>query len=358
MAGAVRIDEIGPGDLEALARFLGREAPAAPDAQGPGRRDAEHYRWFLFGNPAQPTGVPRGWLARDAAGEVIGSKFCVAERFQCGGSPFTLLMGGGYYVSSAHRGLGLALMRRYLERGREHALFSSTMNKTSGALYEHYGGYAIENTDHEWLGVLNYAPVVEEFLARRFGRPNLARLLARASSLRPPSVRAGAARGGSLARIGLAELVSLAIAIPPEHAREITALRDPASLRWRYFDGPDTTRALFVYRSERDERALVGVNLRPRGVRGQVRALMVLDYWGALPAAEIANAARHLANAYRGQADVVVFRGQPPERQAVLAKNGFLRRALPRAVGVCIDKDGLLPTRSWYMVPADGDMGH
>jgi hypothetical protein len=89
-----------------------------------------------------------------------------------------------------------------------------------------------------------------------------------------------------------------------------------------------------------------------------VRALMVLDYWGALPAAEIANAARQLAAAYRREADVIVFRGQPPERQQVLRAAGFLRRALPRAVGVCIDRHALLPTRSWYMVPADGDMGH
>jgi hypothetical protein len=65
-----------------------------------------------------------------------------------------------------------------------------------------------------------------------------------------------------------------------------------------------------------------------------------------------------LAALYREQADVIVFRGQPPERQQVLAQAGFVRRALPRAVGVCIDKHGLLPTRSWYMVPADGDMGH
>jgi hypothetical protein len=55
---------------------------------------------------------------------------------------------------------------------------------------------------------------------------------------------------------------------------------------------------------------------------------------------------------------VIVFRGQPPERQRVLGEAGFLRRPLPRAVGVCIDRHRLLPTRAWYMVPADGDMGH
>ena len=301
--------------------------------------------------------MPRGWVARDASGTLVGSKFCAAERFQCGGVAFTLLMGGGFYVSSAHRGLGLALMRRYLEQGRRHALYASTMNETSGALYEHYGGYSIPHTDHEWLGVLHYAPLVEEALVRRFGRPRLALALARAARLRPAAVRGRAP--GALERVASPRaLAGLAVATPPEHGHQLTALRDEAFLRWRYFAGPDASRALFLYRSEAGEQALVGVNLRARGRRGQVRALLVLDYWGRLPPGEIANVARQLAAAYRDAADVIVFRGQPPERQQALAAAGFLRRELPRAVGVCIDRHALLPTRDWYLVPADGDMGH
>jgi hypothetical protein len=357
LADAVQIDEIRADDLDALSRFLQREGPA-PEADAPGGRRVQHLHWFLFENPAQPAGVPRGWIARDAQGEVVGSKFCVGQRFRCAGDEFTLLMGGGFYVAASRRGLGLALMRRYLEQGRSHALFASTMNEVSGALYEHYGGYPIPHTDHEWLGVLRYAPLVEEVLARRFGRPRLARLLAGVAALRPAGVQRRP-RGGELTHIaGPAELAGLAIPTPPEHARDVTGLRDEGSLRWRYFEGPDASRALFVYRSERGERALVGTIRRPRGVRGQVRALMVLDYWGALPPTEIANVASHLAAAYGDEVDVIVFRGQPPERQRSLREAGFVRRALPRATGVCIDRHGLLPTRSWYMVPADGDMGH
>jgi hypothetical protein len=301
--------------------------------------------------------VPCGWIARNAEGVVVGSKFCAAQRFRCAGSVQTLLMGGGFYVAADQRGLGISLMRRYLEQGRRYALFASTMNETSGAFYEHYGGYPIAHTDHEWLGVLHWAPLVEELLVRRSGRPALARALAQPAALRPAAIR-GAARG-VLQRIESPEaLAGLALDPPPEHAGDITHLRDESFLRWRYFEGPDATRTLFVYHAESGARALVAVNLRARGARGQVRALMVLDYWGALPAAAISDVSRGLAASYRGRADVIVFRGQPPERQQALAAAGFVRRALPRAVGVCIDRHNLLPTRSWYMVPADGDMGH
>jgi hypothetical protein len=265
LAGAVQISEIGADDLEALARFLAREGGSGASEAAMGLRDARHYHWFLLENPAQPAGVPCGWIARDAAGEVVGSKFCAAEHFRCAGQTRTLLMGGGFYVSSAHRGLGLSLMRRYLEQGRQHALYASTMNEVSGAFYEHYGGYPVPHTDHEWLGVLHYGPVVEEFLVRRFGRPGLARWLARASALRPASVR-GASRGELVRVASSAELSQLEIAPPPEHATDITALRDEAFLRWRYFEGPDASRALFVYRSERGARWWAWLNVRLCGV--------------------------------------------------------------------------------------------
>jgi hypothetical protein len=357
LAGAVQISEIAGGDLEGLAAFLARVGSGAGEAAAAPQRDARHYRWFLLENPAQPEGVPRGWIARGEDGEVVGSKFCAAQRFWCAGRVQTLLMGGGFYVSEAHRGLGLALMRRYLEQGRRHALFASTMNAVSGALYEHYGGYPVPHTDHEWLGVLRYGPLLEEVLLRRVGWPPLARALARAGALRPGALRGGGR--GELVRVESPQaLTGLAVEAPPEHANDITHVRDEAFLRWRYFEGPDPSRALFVYRAEGGGRALVAVNLRARGARGQVRSLMVLDYWGALPAPAIADVARALAALYRERADVIVFRGQPPARQQALREAGFLRRSLPRAVGVCIDRHGLLPTRSWYMVPADGDMGH
>ncbi len=341
-------------DLAALAHFYAGQGAEPPGGERGDR--VEHLRWYLFENPHAVSDLPPGWIGCDASGRIVGAKCCVPQRFRCGEQRFTLLIAGGFYVDPAHRGLGLLLMRRLLEPSERYAQLAVTMNEVSGALYERYGGYPIPGSDRELLGVLRWPPVVEEVLQRRLARPGLARAISAAGALRPAAVRG--APGGELRQVGAAEEVAeLAAAVPPDHARELTALRDPAFLRWRYFQGPDATRALFVYEG-RGGRCLVGVNRRRRGHRGQVRALMVLDLWGALPAGETADLARALAARYRDAADLVVFRGMPEARERALRAAGFVSRALPRAVGVCIDRGGRLPNRRWYLVPADGDMGH
>ena len=359
MASRVEIAEIREHELPEVARFLEGERPGAEDAGGAGlpRIDPEHLRWFLFRNPASADDLPKGWLAR-AEGRPVGVKFCAPQRFQHRGRPYTLLMGGGYYVSRQHRGVGLSLMKRYLDLAPRHAHFATTMNEVSGAIYERYGGYPIPETDRELLGVLHWSPLVEELLVRRFGRPGPARLAARAAALRPAGLRGDAAAAGRLEPLDAASLAHHGIATPPEHADQITGLRDPDFLRWRYFEGPDATRALFVFTASDGTRALLGVNRRPRGHRGQVRALTVLDVWGALAPAGVVEAARALASRFRDQADVVVLRGLHEPRRRALVAAGAVERPFARAIGVCIDRANLLPTRAWYMVPADGDMGH
>jgi hypothetical protein len=355
VAGAVRVEELCDGDLEPLAAFY--------RAQGalPGGEDAAlgyqvpHLRWFLFANPARPRDVPRGWIARDGAGRIVGAKLCSPQRFRCRGSEFVLLHGGGYYVDCDHRGRGLGLLRRYLELGDRYSHFVTTANEASGAVYERCGGYPIAGSDHELIGVVRWAPIVEEWLGRRFGRPGLARLAAQAAALVPGRIR-GRARG--LEPIAAIDLQRLAIADPLEHAAHLTAVRDPEFLRWRYYEGPDATRELYVFEGSRGGPTLVGVNRRPRGQRARIRALMVLDLWGGLPADETPDLARELAARFAGEIDLVVFRGLSAERERALRAAGFLRRDFARPIGVCIDHAGRLPTREWYLVPADGDMGH
>jgi hypothetical protein len=354
MTGKVEVRGVAESDLPDLARFYAAMNPVAPPAE---RGDpVAHLHWFLFENPAALSDTPPAWIGRDPDGRIVGAEHCVPQRFRCGEQGFTLLHGGGYYVDAAHRGLGMVLMRKYLSLSDRHSHFSTTMNAASGAIFERSGGYPIDGSDRELIGVLRWPALVEEVLARRLGGSALVRGVAAAAALRPAAVR-GAPRGSLRPVASPEEVTDLALATPPEHAGVLTALRDPAFLRWRYFAGPDRTRELLVYEGP-GGRCLVGVNRRPRGHRGQARALMVLDLWGAIPVADTADVARALAARHRDRSDLIVFRGLPEPRERALVSAGFVSRRLPRAAGVCIDRAGRLPTRRWYLVPADGDAGH
>jgi hypothetical protein len=354
VAAKIEVRGIEESDLPDLARFYTAQNPVAPPTE---RGDpVAHLHWFLFENPAALADTPPAWIGRDPDGRIVGAEHCVPQRFQCGEQVFTLLHGGGYYVDEAHRGLGMLLMRKYLSLSNRYSHFSTTMNAASGAIFERSGGYPIEGTDHELIGVLRWPAVVEEVLARRLGGSALVRGVSAAAALRPAAVR-GAPLGTLRSVAAPEEVADLALATPPEHAGALTALRDPAFLRWRYFGGPDRTRELFVYEGP-GGRCLAGVNRRTRGYRGQARALMVLDLWGGIPVADTPDVARALASRFRDRADLVVFRGLPAPREQALVSAGFASRRLPRSAGVCIDRAGRLPTRRWYLVPADGDAGH
>ena len=354
MQNKLDVAEIQVGDLPDLAAFY-TEQGAGPRGLDP-ETARRHLHWYLFEVPAASDELPKGWVARDGAGRVVGAKRCTPQRFQCAGTTWTLAHGGGYYVDASHRGLGLLLMRRFLGLGDRYALFAATMNDVSGALYERYGGYPIPRTDAELIGPIRWTPLLEEALVRRGVPATLAGAAAWLGALRPSPLRGG--DRGTLSPVTSADALPESVSrAPAEHAQQLTALRDRAFLRWRYFEGPDATRSLYRYEGPSGA-CWVGVNLRRRGHRSQVRALMVLDVWGDLPAAATPDLARALADRHRDEADVLVFRGMPEPRERALCERGFVRRALSRAVGVCIDRSALLPTRDWYLVPADGDMGH
>ncbi len=354
MPTRVEISELKIEDLPALEQFQRAQAHAGDAPHHTGALNLEARRWYFFENPEVREDLPKGFVARNEEGEVVGAKLCAPQRFRCGDQEFVLLLGGGYYVDQAYRGVGLRLMRAFLTTEDRVSQFASTMNEVSGALYERYGGYPIPHTEHEMIGVLRWGPFVEEVLQRRLGKGALVRFAALLAGLLPSRVSRRAS-GRLVPVASAADLEAIEIEVPPEHRDEITAVRDTAFLRWRYFEGPDRTRRVFVYESPAGERVLVTVRLDVRGHRDQMRTLTVLDYWGRAPQAAIADVARLLAAQFRGKADVLVFRGQPPARQEALRRAGLMRRALPRAIGVCIDRAGRLPTRDWYLVPADGD---
>jgi hypothetical protein len=349
------IREVEPGDLPDLARFYAAQGVASSVQLERGDPVA-HLHWFLFENPARAPRVSAGFIARDAeSGAVAGALLCCPQRFRSDAREYVVLTSGGYYVDIAHRGLGLLLLRRLLTAGDGHAVISTTMNEASGGIYERRGGYPIPRTDHELLGVLRWPALVEELLLRRGLPPLVARLASKPAALRPAAVRARASE--RLRRAESAdEIEPEALAPLPELGARLAATRSHEFLQWRYFAGPDPSRALYVYRGERGT-ALAGAYLRTRGRAHQIRTLVLLDLWGSLPVEETPALISALV-ACHPNADAMTLRGLMPEREAVMLASGFVLRALPRATGVCIDPAGVLPTQDWYLVPADGDTGH
>lgn len=364
MSRKAEVRELAEDDLPALADYLrARSQEESPDPGGvpavTPRPSIEKLRWFLFRNPARHPDLPVGWTLRDAEGRVVGAMFCAPQRFRSGDREFLLLMSGSYFVDAPFRGLGMAIFQRYRKLANRHALYCTTANDQSGAFWRRFGGYPIADTDHESIGILRIGPIAEEWLQRRWGRSSLSRLVGWTGGQVPTlfSLQSGRrTSGGELLQIGVRdELPNLDDAAREDVGNRLTAVRDDAFLRWRYLEGPDPTAVLYRFRSGSGADAVVGVNLRNRGHRGQIRALMVLDAWGALPGRSIADLASILAREFSGRADMIVFRGGDSAQHHALRSEGFLRRDFSYPTGWCIDPNELLPTRDWYLMPGDGD---
>ena len=139
-------------------------------------------------------------------------------------------------------------------------------------------------------------------------------------------------------------------------AAELTANRDLRYIHWRYFSGRDDTIAVFAFRNRQlKSDILVTVNQRPRGYRGQIRCLHVLDIYPATTPEVDASIVAALVDRYRNAVDAIVLRGLDQARQEIFVRSGFIRRQFEAPNGWFLDRSGFLPTRNFYLVPADGD---
>jgi len=209
---------------------------------------------------------------------------------------------------------------------------------------------------------MRWPPLLAESVYRKTASDRMARFTAAlASPLASPWL--GAPRRllqgnaeGELAPLGSPEE---AACVCNEHRSDkITSCRDAPFLKWRYFSRVDPMTRLFAFQAHAGEKKqfMVGVRLQNRGYKQQIRALHVLDIWGeADPKTSLAITA-FLWREYRDQIDMLVFRCLNPTQQQALGANGFRVRPFAAPIVWCIDKHGLLPSKTWYFVPADGDM--
>ncbi len=350
----LQLHEIAPSDLEEMARFISRES----GSDTPLPRALERLSWILLENPARELGDPLGWLLRTPSGEVGGCICCAPQKFCFGQTTFTLMMSNSFYVDDQYRGSGASIFLKYLELGRRYPLFVTSANVTVAEMWQKLGGYPLGNSDREVIGIVRWPPLLAESVYRKTASDGLAQF---AAAVAAPWVRAR-----RRLNLGTDEGTLLPLGSPEDAARvcaehrsdKITSCRDVPFLKWRYFSRVDPTTRLLVFRpSGGDKRQfMVAVCLQNRGYKQQIRALHVLDIWGEADSNYCLAIAAGLWREYREQIDMLVFRCLNPEQQQALAAHGFKVRSFAAPIAWCMDKYELLPSKTWYVVPADGDM--
>jgi hypothetical protein len=338
-------------DIVELARFVALQSGREPVSV------ESHLRWLLLENPAHDPQIPIGWGLRSPHGQLVGCILYIPQWFRYQQQTVLIVGSSSFYVDENYRGSGGLVFLRFSQLSRKWPLFGNSANADAAKLWKARGAVPIPHTEHELLGVLRWQGVIEEALKRR-GMPET---IARASSF-PASLLArplkrlklGTGHPGDIVPLASAEQV-MQLSLP-ELKDKLTANRDRQYIHWRYFSGRDATIGVFAFRNRQiGSDVLVTVNLRPRGYRGQIRTLNVLDIYPAVTPEVCTSIVAALAESYRSIVDVVVLRGMDEARQDTFRRLGFMRRQLDEPNGWLQDKSGLLPTRDWYMVPADGD---
>jgi len=351
-AGSPRAElvAISDPDIVELAQFIavqsGRE-PASVESQ---------LRWFLLENPARHPQISLGCGLRTPQGQLVGCILYVPQTFRFQQQTLLVLGSSCFYVDERHRGNGGLIFLKFSELGKKGPLFGNSANADAAKLWKARGAVPIPYSDHELFGALRWDGVIEEGLTRH----SVPKTLARMASAAAPVVslfkrlKLEGGRPEDLRQLSSAEQVmQLPIHDPHPH---LTANRDLRYIQWRYFSGRDATVGVFAFRNQQVKSdVLVTVNQRPRGYRGQVRTLHVLDIYPSVTPELCMSIAAALAARYRGSIDAIVLRGLDEARQDVFRRVGFLRRRFDAPNGWFLDRSGLLPTRNWYLVPADGD---
>jgi hypothetical protein len=342
---------ISESDIVELAQFVALQS---------GRESASvdsHLRWFLLENPARDPRIPLGCGLRSTKGELVGCILYVPQSFRFQQQTFLVVGSSCFYVDERYRGSGGLVFLRFSELARKWPLFGNSANADAAELWRARGAASIPYSDHELFGVLRWGGVIEEGLARR----KVPRAFAQAVG----SLAARFVHSFKRLKLGLARPEALVPLVSAEQVAqlrlhnsdpELTANRDLRYIRWRYFSGRDVTVAVFVFRHEQVEsEVLVTVNQRPRGYRGQIRTLNVLDIYPSVTPGVCASIVGALVERYRNAIDAIVLRGLDEPRQDAFCRLGFIRRQFDAPNGWFLNKSGFLPVRNWHLVPADGD---
>jgi hypothetical protein len=337
-------------NVPALAAFIGSQSGQRKETV------QSHLRWFLLQNPARQPADPLGFALR-SEDKIVACILCSPQSFQVLHRSMNLMGSSSFYVAENFRGQGGRIFLQYARLGQLQPLFGTSANAAAAALWKAAGACPIPCSEGELFGVFRWSPLAEEF-AHRKSSSRILRHIARSSAARLVGLfhplKIDMTDSSEMRILNSAEeALEIASHAPSE---KITSLRDMPYLRWRYFSGHDPTAALFSCSHLSTGRSvMVAVNQRPRGYRGQISTLNVLDVFPEVCPEDWLKIAGALAAHYRQRIDALVLRNQSLRNRERLIARGFLWRAFDAPTGWLLDKAKRLPSHDRYFVPADGD---
>ena len=345
-------NDLKENGLPEIASFVARQSGQIPS------ETLARLTWLLLENPARHAGdrVPLGCGVRAANNELVGCILYLPQMFISGSMPFLVLGSSCFYVDESHRGSGGALFLKFARAANRWPLFGNSANPIAAQLWKARGATPIPDSDHELLGVIHWPPVIEELSAQSGIAQPLARATGAATAwLRHVrKLRLPLDSGTELVRLSSVEEV---MELPLRDPSGIpTAQRDDSYIRWRYFSRNDPTIAVFSFRNRKAQApAFVAVNERPRGHRGQIRSVNLLDVFPKPDSDTMAEIVAALHEKYSARTDMIVLRNLDPESQRKLQQAGFRRRNFESPNGWLLNRSAHPPTNNFHFVPADGD---
>ena len=348
----VNLVDLDDHDVPELARFVAAQS---------GRAVAEtlpHLNWLLLQNPfCHADGrLPLGCGLRSSDGELVGCILYLPQMFVFARTPLLVLGSSCFYVDESHRGSGGALFLNFTHAANQYLMFGNSANAIAAQLWKARGAIPIPNSAHELLGVMHWPPVIEE-LAARGGVPKSVASAAGAAAFwwrYIGKLELRLDKESELVRLtSPEEVMELPLSEPSNY---LTAQRTEPYIRWRYFSDRDSSLALFALRSRRTQKQiLVTLNERPRGHRGQIRSVCLLDVFPKPTPDALEAIIAALTETYRGRVDMIVLRNLDTECQEKMLSAGFQRRSFESPNGWLLDRKRLLTASNYYFVPADGD---
>lgn len=342
--------DLRDGDLKELARFVAAQSGRPED------ETLSRLTWLLLDNPARDEVTPLGCGLRSRDGALVGCILYLPQMFVVNQNPVRMLGSSCFYVDEAHRGLGGSLFLKFTRTANAAPLFGNSANAIAAQLWKARGAAPIPDSAHELLGIVRWPPVLEDLAARRGAGETISRVVGTATTWLRHIQKLKLPTGTSSELLRLSSIEDV-LELPLDHPTEsLTALRNASYIRWRYLSGNDPSIALFSFGNRHSlKEVFVAVNERPRGQRGTIRSLNVLDVFPRVPAFSMVAIVAALHERYRNDIDMIVLRCQAAASQKALIEAGFRRREFDSPNAWLLDRRSLLSSNDFYFVPADGD---